>query len=181
MVNIETETNRHRGWHPTTEHAHREYPYGNIHRVQLQAVSRQQEKTVQQWRVERPVQALKCECVGPSLYAIVEMWRAYLTFTPFLRPVKKHYFWADSSDGVSISAWHPADHMLTDVFAVLLVNLTDRALTQWGVGARGQTPRCPGLSDVPVLSDCCCVYIHVATGTLQGCWRHPGLWTRRDW
>lgn len=55
------------------------------------------------------------------------------------------------------------------------------ALTQWGIGARGQMPCCPGLSNVSMLSDSGCIYIHITTGTLQGGRWHSTLWACRDW
>lgn len=55
------------------------------------------------------------------------------------------------------------------------------ALTQWGTGARGQMPCCPALSNVSMLSDSSCIYIHITTGTLQGGRWHSTLWDCRDW
>lgn len=55
------------------------------------------------------------------------------------------------------------------------------ALTQWGIGARGQMPCWPGLSNVSMLSDSGCIYIHITTGTLQGGRWHSTLWACRDW
>lgn len=55
------------------------------------------------------------------------------------------------------------------------------ALTQRGVGAGREVPRRPGLAHVPVFGHRRCVYVHVATGTLQGSRGDSALRTRRDW